>query len=265
MSTTSIMPQPPRFGRQAFGLARGEGEGVEIGARSAARCRGRSTLTATVLAAIGSRDLRRDAPARSRRPRPAARTTTIGRRQRLAERVGDHALGLGLRERRHLVLQRFEIARQRDADHVGPRRQELSELHIGRPEPRQRHGEPRARCGRSSAARSAAPARSAMRAGNGSGFGSASANTPSRANTKPARARRARWENARSITSRQPECSATTPPVICWNETRREAGRADHVGECFRPRKTADRFDEIAIGFGVAGHRRPSAGMTLNE
>jgi len=39
-------------------------------------------------------------------------------------------LGLDLRERRHLVLQRLEVARQPHADHVRPRGQELAELHI---------------------------------------------------------------------------------------------------------------------------------------
>ena len=53
-----------------------------------------------------------------------------------------HRLGLGLRERRHLVLQRFQIARERHADDVGPRRQELAELDVGRPELGQRGREP---------------------------------------------------------------------------------------------------------------------------
>ena len=41
--------------------------------------------------------------------------------QRLAEGGLDRALGLGLRERRHLVLQGFEVARERHADHVRAR------------------------------------------------------------------------------------------------------------------------------------------------
>ena len=54
--------------------------------------------------------------------------------QRLAERGCDRRFRFGLRERRHLVLQAFQIARERDADHVGPRRQELAELDISRAE-----------------------------------------------------------------------------------------------------------------------------------
>ena len=54
------------------------------------------------------------------------------------------ALGLGLRERRHPVLQRLEVARELDADHVRPRRQELAELHIGRPEQVSAVAKPRA-------------------------------------------------------------------------------------------------------------------------
>ena len=56
----------------------------------------------------------------------------------------------------------FEIARERDADHVRPRRQELAELDIGGAEPGQRGGEPvGGACW--SAARSAARARARAR------------------------------------------------------------------------------------------------------
>ncbi len=60
---------------------------------------------------------------------------------RLAQRGGDRALGFRLRKRRHLVLQRLEVARERDADHVRPRRQELAELHVSRTKPCERGGE----------------------------------------------------------------------------------------------------------------------------
>ncbi len=48
-----------------------------------------------------------------------------------------------MRERRHLVLQPLEVAGERGADHVRPRRQELAELDIARTEPRQRRRQPR--------------------------------------------------------------------------------------------------------------------------
>ena len=48
----------------------------------------------------------------------------------------------GARERRHAVLEPLEVARDGDADDVGPRRQELAELDVGRAEPRQRRREP---------------------------------------------------------------------------------------------------------------------------
>ena len=54
---------------------------------------------------------------------------------RFAQGGRDRAFGLRLRERRHLVLQCLEVARQCYADHVWPRRQELTELDIGRAEP----------------------------------------------------------------------------------------------------------------------------------
>ena len=137
--------QPPGFRRQAFGLARGEGEGFEIDAEAPLDI-GPQHLHGDGLAALGRDDLGamhlRD---RGRGDRRAERR--VGLRQRLAQRGDDHRLGLGLRERRHLVLQRFQIARQRHADDVGPRRQELPELDVGRPELGQRGGEPASRAG----------------------------------------------------------------------------------------------------------------------
>ena len=102
---------------------------------------GRSTFTATARRAspaseLGAVDLRD----RGRRDRRTEGGEEVA--HRLAERELDRALGLGLRERRHLVLQALEVARERDADHVRARRQELAELHIGGTEPGQRGGQP---------------------------------------------------------------------------------------------------------------------------
>jgi hypothetical protein len=58
--------------------------------------------------------------------------------QRLAQRRLDHALSFALRKRRHAILQRLKISRERHAYNIGPRRQELAKLHVGRPEPRER-------------------------------------------------------------------------------------------------------------------------------
>ena len=55
--------------------------------------------------------------------------------------------------------------------------------------------------------------------------------------------------------NRQPECSATMPPVMRWNDTRAKPARPHHLGKCLGPRKAADRFHQIAIGLGVAGDR----------
>ena len=65
--------------------------------------------------------------------------------ERLAERRGHRRFRFLLRERWHLVLQPFEIARERGADDVRPGRQELAELHVTRPELRQRGRQPRFR------------------------------------------------------------------------------------------------------------------------
>ena len=107
---------------------------------------------------------------------------------------------------------------KRDADHVRPRRQELAELHVARPEPRQRRRQPRLR-GAARGRSISRAMRSSGRAGTGTIAGSTTPNTPSRANTKPARPSRTRCAGAGNH-KRQPECSATMPPVIGWNETR---------------------------------------------
>ena len=215
VSTTSIRRSRRASAEMRFGVARGEGEGVEVDAGSAARRRA---------AAPSPRPARgRPRVATSARCTCAIEAAATGgpnaanaSRSGLPSAAATARLRLGLRERRHLVLQRFEIARERDADHVRPRRQELAELHIGRPEPGQRGREPvgGARARRPldqprEPQRQRAPAAAAA-------SGSTSANTPSRANTKPARARRARWtrrsDHRAGDHSRQPECSATMPP-----------------------------------------------------
>ena len=136
---------------------------------------GRSTFTATARAPVGVA-----ISARCTCAIEAAATGGPNDAKDVGERLARSAaatvrLGLGLRERRHLVLQAFEIARERDADHVRPRRQELAELDVGRPEPRS--APPPAGCGvvagrpLDQPRAGAAPAR----AGSGSGVGSSSA------------------------------------------------------------------------------------------
>ena len=55
--------------------------------------------------------------------------------------------------------------------------------------------------------------------------------------------------------SRQPECSATTPPVIGVKETRRKPAASIIAANCLRLGKFADQLDQILIGLAVAGHR----------
>ena len=80
-------------------------------------------------------DRRRDAPARSRRRRSARRSV----HEQLVDRPAERFLDLRARQRgregRHPVLQAGKIVGDVGADDVGPRREELAELDIGRPEP----------------------------------------------------------------------------------------------------------------------------------
>ncbi len=61
--------------------------------------------------------------------------------ERLAEGRFEDADRDLLREGRHPVLQPLQVAGRRHADDVGPRRQELAELDVGRPEAGQRRGQ----------------------------------------------------------------------------------------------------------------------------
>ncbi len=137
--------------------------------------------------------------------------------QRAFQRGGDDRFGLGLRERRQLVLQAFEVARHLDADHVGPRRQHLAELDIGRAEPGQRPRQPRAGLGIAAldqprhAQHEAQRRRQRLRIDHGEG---------ALAGNDKGCAGQAQDMRDRGNHKRQPECSATMPPDIAWWLTR---------------------------------------------
>ena len=145
--------------------------------------------------------------------------------QRLAERGDDCGFRFGLRKRRQLVLQAFQVARDRMADHVGAGGEELAELDVSRPQPCQRGGEPVA------AFAGAAPLDQA--AERHRPFG-AERQRPGVDQRQHALAREHEagaaetekvgggGDHAATIYSFQPECSATTPPVICVYDTRRK-------------------------------------------
>ena len=216
---------------------------------------GRSTFTATAAAVRPSR-LRRGAPARSRRRRPRGPNAANDVAQRLAERGCDRGFGLGLRERRHLVLQHFQVARERDADHVGARREELAELDIGRPEPRQRgrRAGRRRRAGRP--LDQPRELRPQPRAASGSGAGSTRPSTPSRANTKP-RAGETGRDADRSRSDHKPPAGMQRHDAAGHAADARRGGSRRRAS-CRRTRRARERrieFDQIAIGLGVAGHR----------
>ena len=66
----------------------------------------------------------------------------IDRRKRLAESPDDHRLRLTLRERRHLVLQTFQVVRDRRADDIRPGGEELPEFDVSGPKLGQCRGKP---------------------------------------------------------------------------------------------------------------------------
>src|SRR5262249_41528125 len=80
--------------------------------------------------------------------------------------------------------------------------------------------------------------------------------TPSRANTKPARARRVRWEKA-EITAQLESPAGVHGDNAAGHRLERHAAEtrsADHARKFLWLRKTAGRLDEVAIGLSIAGH-----------
>ncbi len=138
--------QPPRFRGERFRLACRVGESIEVDAEAPRDARPQY-LDRDVARAGAGRDFGpmhlRDGGRRHHRPE-----FYVQRIEGLAERRRHRGFGLLLGERRHLVLQGFQIARERNANHVGPGCQKLPELHVGRSEPGERGGEPMRRTDR---------------------------------------------------------------------------------------------------------------------
>ena len=257
-------PQPPRLGRQALGLARGEEKRVEIDLEApldaGPQHLDRDGAAAAVGHDLGAMHLR-DRGGGDRRAEAREQLASAACRTRLRPRASASACGNGA-----ILSCRLSRSRaSRGADHVRPRRQELAELHVGGPEPGQRGGEPVRRpllaLGRSISRASA----DAARAGNGSARGSTRPNTPSRANTKPARPRRARWARAQRS---QPPAGMQRDDAAGHRRERdaAKAGGLDHVGEGLRlaeicgsipPDSDRPRASPVTA--------RPSAGITLKE
>ncbi len=207
--------QPPRLGRPFFGGAGRPEEGGQIGLEALLDAR-TEHLHGDHAAARQFRPMHlRD---RRRRDRRAEGGEDV--RNPAAERRRDRGLGLLLRKRRHAVLQALEIARERDADHVAPGRQELPELDVSRPERGQRDGQavglvaarrpldqPRAgkrRARRQRERRRIDEAEHAFAREHEAGAGQPD-----------------EMDECRDH-KRQPECSATTPPVSGRALTRRK-------------------------------------------
>ena len=124
-----------------------------------------------------------------------------------------------------MVLQPLEIARECDADHVRTRRQELAELDIARPEPRERRRQPASAVlllGRS--IRRARRRRNARRRRQHRRIDDAENAFAGEHETGAAETDEIRGAGNHK---RQPECSATIPPVmILWVTRAKPAARS---------------------------------------
>src|SRR5262245_63179822 len=157
---------------------------------------------------------------RDRGGRDGRSETRIDLRERFIERRRHGRLRLGLRERRHLVLKAFEVVRDNWADDVRPCREKLPELDVGMAQSRQGSGERAftAFCARSLKQprnRDAAPGRPRQ---------GARIDQRKDASARKHQAGTSKADEMKNSSdhNRQPEWSATTPPVIVVNETRRK-------------------------------------------
>ena len=210
--------QALRLQREAFRRARGKEQRVEIDLEAALDARAqdfhRHGFAFTVLFDFGAVHLR------DRGGGDGGPEARIDGAEWLLESRHHRGLRLALRERRHLVLQAFQIARDGRADHVGPRGKKLAELDVSRPQLGERGGKPAG----------AVLCRRAL-------------DQPRQRNKRLRRQRQRpridQREHALACEHEtgagkpsemgdggnhnfQPECSATTPAVIGVNETRRK-------------------------------------------
>ena len=209
-------PQPLRLGRKSFRLPRGEGEGIDVGLEAPLDARPQNLDGDRPARAVGG-DLRavdlRDRGGGDRSPESRKHLA-----QRPVEGGFDGALGFGLWERRHLVLQALEVARQGDADHVRPRGQKLAELHECRAELCERGGEPvRGHLPRRSLDQTRKRQRGARRQRQARRI---SQRKHALAGEHETRAGEPREMREHRDHKRQPEWSATMPPLIGRKVTR---------------------------------------------
>ena len=151
--------------------------------------------------------------------------------KRFAEGGDDRGFRLVLRERRHLVLQAFQIARDRRANHVGASGEDLPELDVSRSEPGQCGGKP---------TRSVFGGRALDQSRQRDGGLGRQRQRPridqreyAFAREYKAGAGEAEEMRGGSDHSRQPECSATMPPVMGVNDTRRKPAASIIVAKAF--------------------------------
>jgi hypothetical protein len=112
-----------------------------------------------------------------------------------------------------VVLQPLEVPCQRGTDHVRPCRQELAELDVTRPQPRQRRGQPR--IGRTFVAALEQPRDPQQRPRRHRYRGRIDQAKHALAGEHKAGATEADDMRGSGDHKRQPICSATMPPVIC--------------------------------------------------
>ena len=219
-------PQPPRLGGKVFGVARDKGEGAQIGVEAPLDA-GPQHLHRDRRAIRSPSRPRRDAPGRSRRPRPAApkfaNIAPTGLPNEAATAASASSCGNG---------GIWSCSRSRSRASVapttsGPRRQELAELDVARPEPRERRRQPRFH---SPAGRALEQPRDAQqrprrrrhqRRIDGAEHALAGEHEAGSAETDEMR--------GTGDHKRQPECNATMPPVISLVRDAGKAGLPQHA------------------------------------
>ena len=211
-------PQAAELGRQALGEAGGEGHVAKGRAQNRRSVPGRRTFTAT-----GRRPSSRFTAARCTWAIEAAATGSpkLSNSESIfvPNEASTMATAASRGNRRHAVLQPLKLDGDLAADDIGPRRQELSELDVGRAQA----GRSPARDARQAVAvafrdRALASASGIRSTGGQRRRGRRPANAPSRAKTNEARARPETWP----MTNKHP-AQSELPAGVDRDDSARQA------------------------------------------
>ena len=220
---------------------------------------GRSTLTATICAGVAQRS--RGGPAPARRRRPAARSRRRPRRPAGRARARPSARASSIGKGGSLSCSTRELGGELGTDHVGPGREELAELDVGRAERGDRAQDRRLRRIALVAEPLERPAEDARGDPQRRRRVEGLERQPHRAGALEGRAGPDQAPEivraAHGLRASSRSAARRCPSRGCGSGPGSKPAAADHRGEGVLVGKAADRFDEVLVARAVAGDRLP--------